>query len=446
MLKVDAQTAPSKPSKGLIYVNDGSGKIPLITLIAILAISLTVNLPGLAISPIMGRLADIFPHASEFEIQLLTVLPNLVIIPFMLISGKLSVGHSQSMLLTIGLVIYLIAGVLYFFADSMIELILISGLLGVGCGIVVPLAGGLIGQYFVGKQRVKFLGWKSGVSNATIILGTFFVGLVAGKNWHLPFVVYMIPIIPLCLIPFLTSSYIDRHKITDPTQAIPPLKEPPVKPDDPSQKATEPTGANFHFNPKMAFHLLIGVIIIYFTTTYASEVVSYYLPFTFKHYGLTTTDTGTATSVYFACCTIAGFLLPKTIKTIGPNVMIYGAILVMITLYTTGIFHHYGMYLVSVGVMGFAYGTMQPIIYDKATYLAPTAKDSSRYFSYVLTANYIGISLTPVIVDAFRRLFDAQADPNFSYILNGSIMVLLIVYMLWIRKTYSVRVNPALYK
>ena len=69
------------------YIDSGAGKIPLITLIAILAISLTVNLPGLAISPIMGKLQTIFPHASEFEIQLLTVLPNLVILPFMLISG-----------------------------------------------------------------------------------------------------------------------------------------------------------------------------------------------------------------------------------------------------------------------------------------------------------------------------------------------------------------------
>ena len=429
------------------YVDSGAGKIPLITLIAILAISLTVNLPGLAISPIMGKLQDIFPHASEFEIQLLTVLPNLVIIPFMLISGRLSVGHSQSLLVTVGLVIYLFAGVLYFFAGSMIELILISALLGVGCGIVVPLAGGLIGQYFVGAARVKYLGWKSGVSNFTIILGTLFVGLVASRNWHLPFIVYMIPIIPLCLIPFLTKNYIDAHKIA-PTSgtAYEPLKEhlKPTSPDDASAK--KPTHVNFHFSGKVAFRLLIGVIIIYFVTTYSSEVISYYLPFTFKHYGLSTSDTGDATSLYFLACTLAGFALPKTIKLIGKDVLIYGALVVMLTLYATGFFHHYAGYLVAVALMGFAYGTMQPIIYDKATYLAPTAQDSSKYFSYVLAANYIGISLTPVIVSGMRRLFDVHNDTNFSYILNGSIMILLLLFMVWKRKTYSVEVDPELYK
>ncbi|MDE5996956.1 MAG: hypothetical protein K2G77_01965, partial [Muribaculaceae bacterium] len=72
--------------------------------------------------------------------------------------------------------------------------------------------------------------------------------------------------------------------------------------------------------------------------------------------------------------------------------------------------------------------------------------ESSKYFSYVLAANYVGISLTPVIVSGMSRLFGAQHDTNFAYILNGSIMILLLVYMLWKRHTYSVAVNPALYK
>lgn len=444
MVWVTLQTRATENYLNMKYVDSGAGKIPLLTLIAILSISLTVNLPGLAISPIMGKLQEIFPHASEFEIQLLTVLPNLIIIPFMLISGRLSVGHSQSLLVTIGLVIYLFAGILYFFANSMIQLILISALLGVGCGIVVPLAGGLIGQYFVGPARVKYLGIKSGVSNFTIILGTLFVGLVANKNWHLPFIVYMIPIIPLCLIPFLTSEFIDKFRLpasgvagSSHRQETAPASEP---------HTSRLSGMKVNLTGKKSIMLLLGVIVIYFVTTYSSEVISYYLPFTFSHYGLTTGDTGTATSLYFLACTIAGFLLPRTIKFIGKDTMITGAIMVMATLYIVGFFHHYASYMAAIAIMGFAYGTMQPVIYDKATFLAPTAKESSKYFSYVLAANYVGISLTPVIVDGFSHLFGEQGDSNFAYILNGSVMVLLIAFMIWKRKSYSVSVNSALYK
>ncbi|MEG1684936.1 MAG: MFS transporter, partial [Bacteroides sp.] len=68
-------------------IQTGKGTIPLMTLIAIWSISLVVNLPGLAISPMLGELHNIFPSASELEVQLLTILPNLLIIPFVLISG-----------------------------------------------------------------------------------------------------------------------------------------------------------------------------------------------------------------------------------------------------------------------------------------------------------------------------------------------------------------------
>lgn len=121
------------------YVDSGCGKIPLLSLIAILSISLTVNLPGLAISPIMGKLDQVFHHVTELEIQLLTVLPNLVTIPFILGSGKICTPKNQIFILGLGLAIYAVTGVLYFFATSMVQLIILSCLLGVGCGLVIPL-------------------------------------------------------------------------------------------------------------------------------------------------------------------------------------------------------------------------------------------------------------------------------------------------------------------
>ena len=164
------------------YVDCGYGKIPYISLLAILSISLTVNLPGLAISPIMGKLDDVFTNVTELEIQLLTVLPNLVTIPFILCSGKFCTPKNQMWILGIGLVIYAATGILYFFAKTMTELIVLSCLLGVGCGLIIPLAASLISEYTVGKARTKALGMKSGVSNFMVIFATLFVGWVAVYN------------------------------------------------------------------------------------------------------------------------------------------------------------------------------------------------------------------------------------------------------------------------
>ena len=63
-------------------VQTGQGTIPLITLIGIFSISALNALPGLAVSPILGDLNKIFPSATDLEIQMLSSLPSLLIIPF----------------------------------------------------------------------------------------------------------------------------------------------------------------------------------------------------------------------------------------------------------------------------------------------------------------------------------------------------------------------------
>ena len=175
------------------FVDSGHGKFPLISLIAILSVSLAVNLPGMAISPLLGDLTKVFPSASHLEIQLLSVLPNFIVIPFVLLSGKLAESKSQTGLLFIGLVIFLASSIIYFFANSMTTLIWVSCVLGLGCGLIVPIANGLLAKYFIGKQRMGMMGIQSGVANFTLIIATVVVGLLGSINWHLPFIVYMVP-------------------------------------------------------------------------------------------------------------------------------------------------------------------------------------------------------------------------------------------------------------
>ena len=184
-------------------INTGKGTISIMALIAIWSISLTVNLPGLAITPMLGNLDSIFPRTSELEIQLLTVLPNLFIIPFVLLSGRLSLYKSKIRIVVIALVIYLASGILYFFAGSMSDLIVISSLLGVGCGLLIPLAAGLLADTFAGRYRMRQLGIKSGISNIALVVATYAVGWLSHGNWRMPFLVYLIPAVPLVLSVFL---------------------------------------------------------------------------------------------------------------------------------------------------------------------------------------------------------------------------------------------------
>lgn len=139
----------------MLQVKTGKGPVNLLAVMAIWSLSLSVDLPGLAITPMLTKLQEAF-HASQLMAQLVTILPNLLIIPFVLLSGKLSRSNHKIAIIVWGLIIYLAAGILYFIFDkTMVGLLLISCLLGVGCGLLLPFSTGLIADVFVGKYRMK---------------------------------------------------------------------------------------------------------------------------------------------------------------------------------------------------------------------------------------------------------------------------------------------------
>lgn len=187
-------------------IQTGHGTIPLITLIGIWSISALNALPGLAVSPILGKLSAIFPHSTELDIQMLSSLPSLLIIPFILLAGKLTERVNFIRLLQAGLAIFALSGVLYLLSGHMWQLIAVSALLGVGSGLIVPLSTGLISKYFVGSYRVKQFGLSSAITNITLVVATAVTGYLAEVNWHLPFVVYLLPIISLVLSVYLQRS------------------------------------------------------------------------------------------------------------------------------------------------------------------------------------------------------------------------------------------------
>ena len=198
-------------------IKTGQGTIPLITLIGIWSISALNALPGLAVSPILGKLSAIFPHSTELDIQMLSSLPSLLIIPFIILSGKLTEKVNNIWLLQIGLSIFAVSGVLYLLSTKMWQLIAVSALLGIGSGLIVPLSTGLISRFFVGAYRTKQFGLSSAITNVTLVLATILTGYLAEVNWHLPFLVYLFPLISIVLsfylkknidpLPFLMKEY-----------------------------------------------------------------------------------------------------------------------------------------------------------------------------------------------------------------------------------------------
>lgn len=403
-------------------IDSGEGKVPLVSALAILAISLTVNLPGLAISPVLGKLKEVF-HSTPLEAQLLNVLPNLLTIPFILGAGKICTPKNQLKVLTIGLLIFTASGVAYFFAKSMIIMIVLSCILGIGSGLVIPLAASLISQNFLGKPRAVILGVKSGLSNLSLIIATLYVGWIASRNWHLAFAVYFIPLVPLVMVPFIKNKFINKDR------------KPPVLIPDKNDGSSE----SFHFKGKTAKDMMWFALIIYFILTYGALIISYYLPFTMASYGLSTSKVGVATAMFYLAATIAGFGLSKVIKVTGIWTFQFALILITISLFCVGFIHSYASYIIGVFMIGLGYGLIQPILYDKTSYFAPNDAKSTEYFAILLTSSYVALSFIPFIVEFFGTFIRGNENPSFPFILNGVILGILSIVVVAKHKNFVVQ-------
>ncbi len=387
-------------------INTGQGQISLVVLLAIWSVSAVVSLPGLAVSPILGDLHKIFPGVSDLETQMLTSLPSLLIIPFVLLSGKLSVGRSTIPILMTGLAIFFLCGIGCFFARSMRALIWISCLLGVGAGMVIPISTGLVADYFTGSYRVRQLGYSSAINNLTLVLATMLTGYLAEKDWHLPFLVYTLPGVVLIL-----SFYIRRY----------PPKVMSVRP---------PKGQKESLS-QIDWKRLTALMGFYFFITFVVLAIVFYLPFLTQEYRLDSSFSGLLISLFFLAITLPGVLLNRIIRLWRANVNLVSLFCLGVGLLLIALFRNDGLLILGCIVTGLGYGVMQPIIYEKTTVTAPPQL-ATFVLSCVMSVNYLAIMICPFMIDLLRKLFHTTSD-LFPFWFNAAAALVVAVYA-WRRR------------
>lgn len=381
----------------------GTGStVSVMTAIALWSLSLGVDLPGLAVTPMLDRLDSIFPNASELEVQLLTVLPNLLIIPFVLLSGRLSMSNHKTIVITTGVALYVLSAILYIFSNTMTELIIISALLGCACGLILPFSTGLIANVFTGSYRVTQMGIVSGIGNGALVVATFIVGLIASIDWHMPFLVYLLPAISLFLLPWI-------YKAADKTPAAT-VEPAPVDATDPHKNEDSKKWDGFYIMPTIK---LLGS---YFFFIYVMSVIPYYGPYLMTPDKLSTTQIGTVIALLYLAMFLSGISLIKTLRIVRDNTYWIACATISIGMLAFILVHSFELYCLGALLVGFGVGTLQPVIYDKATEIVDSPRRMTMAMAVILTANYLAISLLPIINDFFARLFGCKSSLIFPFL------------------------------
>lgn len=395
----------------------GKGYISLLALIAIWSVSAVTSLPGLAISPILEDLSRIFPSASELEIQMLTSLPSLLIIPFVLLAGWLSERGGESLkLLAVGLLIFFASGAVCIFAKDIRLLIVASCIMGAGAGIAVPYSTGLVVRYFTGDSRVQQLGVSSAVNNLSLVIATAVVGWLAAKDWHLAFTVYLLPVVALVLLLALRDA----------------------------KPAPEPEESDQLRQSKINWWRLSGLSVLYFIITFTTLVITFYLSFLLEKYRFPQEFSSVMISLFFLAIMLPGFVLNSVIRRVRSMTMFVSLVLIVVGLLLVGTIPDIPLMTLGVILTGVGYGVLQPIIYDKTAIVAPPDK-ATKALSVVMTVNYVAVVVCPFVVDFAKDIFRQKAE-SFPFVASAVLVAMVALLSLLLRKSFVLGLDESYYR
>lgn len=396
-------------------ISTGKGYISLFALLAIWSVSAVTSLPGLAVSPILEDLSRIFPSASQLEVQMLTSLPSLLIIPFVLLSGWLSTRGESLKLLAVGLAIFFVSGIVCIFAKDIRLLIVAGCVMGIGAGIAVPYSTGLVVRYFTGDSRVRQLGISSAVNNLSLVVATAVVGWIATRDWHLAFTVYLLPAVSLLLLLALRSA----------------------------KPAPEPEESDQLRQSKINWMRLTGLSVLYFIITFTTLVITFYLSFLLEKYRFPQGFSSVMISLFFLAIMLPGLALNAIIRRVRSMTIFVSLLLIVVGLLLVGTIPDIPLMTLGVILTGIGYGVLQPIIYDKAAIIAPP-DNATKALSVVMTVNYVAVVVCPFVVDFVAKIM-GQNRSTFPFVASAVCVAMVALLSLILRKSFVLGLDKSYY-
>ena len=378
----------------------GTNTLPFWAVFNLYVIFICTSIPGLAISPIMGDLTRIFPGTTPLMSQMLEIGPNIAAIPFVFLGGWIGTKFNNNRLTTWTCVFYGIFGILFFFVPNMICLIILSFLIGIAAGILSPLSSAFIADMFGGKKRTAQYGATSATLNLVLMFCTIATGYLAKVSWRLPFLIYLLPIVPL----FFAKNF--GKYITNPQQIR--------QSDDNAEGAKK---VHYKFSEQVNMGMLIRYCVFYFVITFVIAAISLYLPFRYTNSAVA----GDLTSILFFGIMISGYTLNWFLRWCKKGIAIVcmaciaGGFLMMSVFTSSSVID---MVLVGLGILiaTYFYGIAQPYYYERLS-VASSRIALTLTLAWFASMDSIGNVLAAPCIDLIAKIFhrSTDTDPNLAF-------------------------------
>lgn len=352
-----------------------------------------------AFSSVLAVLWEMYPDVSRTGIQMVLALPSLTSVPATLLTGFLTSYVRKKTIAEIALVFLLVGGLApaVTSAPHISLLFVSSALIGVGQGLLHPLASMLVCQYWEDKsERSRVLGFKQALNYLGAAVVSLLVGFLALAQWNFAYLIY-VGVVPVLVITALRlpKGDLEDHLV---------------------DKTHRAEGLRKLLTPALAYACFMFCIVSVFNFAFQSNIA---MLISEKGFG-EIVNTAAITSILQVASFVVGILYGKIAKVFRNYVLLPGLALQAIGFFVVAFAPAMPLVFVGSAVFGIGAG----IQYVTTLYSTSKSVDQSvvsMALSLVLALTSLGFSLSPLVVEGVKgMLFGAGAGADMSMVVAGA--------------------------
>ena len=375
--------------------------------LAILSISLLTIMSSAAISPALSSIQYHFYNVDVRYIKMIITLPALFIIPITLLTGKLVLIFRKKTLLITGAILYVIGGVSGAFANTIWVLLAFRSVMGIGVGLLLPLARGLIADFFNGEERSQMMGFATSFNNLGGIISLIIAGFLSVYSWRYPFFIYLLGFVVI----YMVIKYL------------------------PDQEIKEKTTTKVEVNKNV---WLLGFGMFYMMQMFYA--VPTFLSIYIDEVNLGTTFT---TGILIAITTLGSLLFGMFFQKVRFKLKgltpIVGLSFITLGMYIIAAVLNIYVIGFAMLIIGFGLGIVSPMLYLLST-TESKPKDTTFALALMSSFSFFGQFSSPFVLELMQNIFNNN-EPNSAFLLSSYIGVIGIVGVLINKKVRVYKEN-----
>ncbi|MEV6276733.1 MFS transporter [Nocardia sp. NPDC051832] len=349
---------------------------------AVLAAAMLTLMAPAVIAPSLPAMRAVFSDVAGADVlvRLVLTITSLAIGLTAPLAGLAADRIGRKPLLVGSLVLFAVAGVAGYFAETIGVLLATRALLGVAVGGIMTAVGAIVTDWFDGPERASFLGLQQAFASLGGVVFLPLAGLLAAIHWKSPFWIYAAAAV---VLPFAVLA----------------VRE------GPRDNASRTIGSEGGPRPGI-LRPVAGLYLLAFLVTLAFYMAPTQLPFLLAELGTGPAVAGAVIAATTLSSAAGALAFPRLRARWTPSVITAASVALLgLGWVLVGTAHTVAQVVAGLLVGGFGVGLAVPNLNLRLSDLAPAAH-RGRILSGLVTGIFLGQFLSPLIVQPLIRTTD----------------------------------------